>query len=218
MLPMDRPGPPGTDRRLGLLLAFVLVSFALNSLITRKVVTDGLLDAAMTSTIRFIAGAVALVAFTVLRGERVVVGRVNLLPALWLALYAVCISFGYRYIGAAPGTFVFYATVLVTLVAHDMLGGARVPVRRPVGAVVALAGVAYPVVMGVVTTSMAYVAWYAAQRSMSATAAGTAQLGVPVLTAAGAVLLLGESLSPALFAAAALVGSGMWLARSPRGG
>ena len=37
-----------------------------------------------------------------------------------------------------------------------------------------------------------------------------------ILTAAGAVALLGEPLSAALFVAAALVAAGMWLARPAR--
>lgn len=42
---------------------------------------------------------------------------------------------------------------------------------------------------------------------------------IPVLTTAGAVLLLGEDLSVTLLAAAVLVGAGMWLGRpaSPGG-
>ncbi len=36
---------------------------------------------------------------------------------------------------------------------------------------------------------------------------------IPILTAAGAVALLGEPLTAALLGAAALVAAGMWLAR-----
>ena len=41
------------------------------------------------------------------------------MPALWLGVYAVCISYGYRLIGAAAGTLVFYGAVLVTLIGYD---------------------------------------------------------------------------------------------------
>ncbi len=123
------------------LLPFVLVSFAANSLVTRYVVAGGLLDAGLLSAVRFVAGAVALVALALLRRERLSVGRANLLPALWLGIYAVCISYGYQHIGAAAGTFVFYATVLVTLTAYDLATHTRVPRRRALGALVSLAGV-----------------------------------------------------------------------------
>lgn len=279
--------PTVTPRR-GLLLPFVLVSFAANSLITRHVVQADLLDAGLLTAVRFVAGAVALLVLTRALGERLQVGRANLWPALWLGLYAVCISYGYQHIGAAAGTFVFYATVLLTLVGVDIAQGARVPARRLAGAAVALGGVgvlasgsvatvtglgvvllaatgaawglytaagrtsadprvattghfavlgvallvpaallltpvaearvtgvglAWAVVMGAGTTAFAYVAWYACQRSLSATAAGTVQLVIPVLTALGAVLLLREELSWRLGVAALLVAAGMGLGR-----
>src|SRR5207237_9398725 len=50
--------------------------------------------------------------------------------------------YGYQHIGAAAGTFVFYAAGLLTLVGHDLLGGVAVPRHRAVGAAVSLAGIA----------------------------------------------------------------------------
>jgi drug/metabolite transporter (DMT)-like permease len=124
-----------------LLLPFVLVSFAANSLVTRFVVEDDLLDAGLLTGVRFLAGALALAVLSGVLRERPVVGRGNAVPALWLGAYAVCISYGYQHIGAAAGTFVFYAAVLLTLVLVDRRAGAPLPVRRAVGAVVALAGI-----------------------------------------------------------------------------
>jgi len=171
-------------RKPALLLPFVVVSFAANSLITRFVVARGLLDAGLLGATRF-AGAVVLAAVALARGERTLVRRAHLVPALWLGVYAVCISYGYLFIGAAPGTVVFYCAVLVTLIGYDRFTGVAVAPRRLVGTAVALAGVAVR----------------------------TVQLVIPVLTAAGAVALLGEPLSVALFVAAGLVAAGMWLAR-----
>ncbi len=275
--------------RIGLLLPFVLVAFAANSLITRYVAAEHLLDAGLLSAVRFLAGAVALVAVALARRERLVVGRPNLRPALWLGIYAICISYGYRHIGAAAGTFVFYASVLLTLVANDLARRLPVPRRRGLGAAVSLAGIGVlasgsvgtvtlpgivllvatgvawglytaagrtsadprvattghfvvlaavlvlpaaagvaaglhttalgitlATVMGVGTTAFAYVAWYACQRSLSGTTAGSVQLIIPVLTTVGAVLLLGEPLTAGLLVAAVLVGSGMWLGRPAR--
>ena len=248
---------------------------------------NGLFDAGLLSAVRFISGAVALLSIALVRREPLAVGRANLLPALWLGVYAVCISYGYRHIGAAAGTFVFYASVLLTLVAHDVIGGTGIPRTRGIGAAVSVGGIAvlaggsadsvtvlgmvllaatgvawglytaagrtaadprtattghfvvlaavllvptvvggaaglhtsatglaWAVGMGVSTTAVAYVAWYACQRSISATTAGSVQLVIPVLTAVGAVLLLGERLSLTLVVAAVLVGVGMWLGRA----
>lgn len=285
---MNRSGPPSLG--LPILLPFVLVSFAVNSLITRYVVQRQLLDAGLLTAVRFVSGAVALLALAAVLRERPRVGRPNLVPALWLGVYAVCISYGYLFIGAAAGTFVFYASVLLTLLATDLARGVSVPWRRLAGAGVALAGlavlatqasgavtplgvvllsatgvawglytaagrsaadprvattghfvvlagvlvlpmvvllftpavrvvvtgggVAWGAVMGAGTTAFAYIAWYACQRALSATSAGTVQLVIPVLTAVGAVLLLGERITPGLAVAAVLVGAGMWLART----
>ena len=267
-----------------LLLPFVMASFAANSLITRHVVGEHQLDAGLLTSIRFLAGAAALSLLAVVVGERPAVRRANARPALWLGIYAVCISYGYQHIGAAAGTFVFYATVQATLALHDVTRRNPVPATRLVGALVALAGlavlasssvrtvtplgvlllaatgaawglytaagrgvpdprvastgnflalaavllvptavlagsgvtvtgrgVAWAVVMGAGTTAFAYVAWYACQRTLSAMAAGTVQLVIPVLTAIGAVLLLGEILTVQLAVAGALVAGGMWL-------
>ena len=270
-----------------LLLPLVLVAFSANSLITRHVVGEDLLDAGLLSGMRFLAGALALVLLVLARSERLDVGRRHLVPALWLGVYALCISYGYRYVGAAAGTFVFYAAVLVTLVVVDRRSGQPVPPRRVAGALVGLAGigvlasergeqvqplgvlllavtgtawglytaagrgagdprtattgafvvlgavlllptaagaaaglrltaegVGWAVLMGAGTTAFAYVAWYACQRSLSASQAGLVQLAIPVLTTAGAVLLLDEPLSARLLVAAVLVGAGMVLGRA----
>jgi len=274
-------------RSTGVLLPLVLVAFAANSLITRHVVGQDLLDAGLLSGVRFVAGAAALLGLSLARSERPVVGRANLLPALWLGVYAVCISYGYLHIGAAAGTFVFYASVLLTLVAGDLVRRTSLPAARLAGAVVSLLGIgvlasgstgtvtvlgvvllaatgvawglytaagratvdprvattghflvlaavllvptvvgagaglrvtgsglAWAAGMGAGTTAFAYVAWYACQRSLSGAAAGTVQLVIPVITAIGAVVLLGEVLSPRLLLAAVLVLGGMWLGRT----
>lgn len=146
----SRPGPaPGGTvptlgpGRLPLLLTFVLLAFAANSLITRHAVAAGLADPGLLTGIRVLSGAAALLAVALLRGERLVrPDRRTALPALALGVYAVCISYGYLLIGAAAGTFVFYAAVMVTLVGSDLVRRTPVPPRRRVGAVVSLLGIA----------------------------------------------------------------------------
>jgi drug/metabolite transporter (DMT)-like permease len=81
------------------------------------------------------------------------------------------------------------------------------------GALLALAS-------GGVASGLFYAIWYAALRGLSATAAAVVQLSVPVLAAAGGVLLLGERLTVRLVIASALVLGGIALAarRPPRSG
>jgi drug/metabolite transporter (DMT)-like permease len=108
----------------------------------------------------------------------------------------------------------------VATTANFVLVAAVVALPATIGVVAGLRvttiGLAWAAAMGAVTTALAYVAWYICQRSMSATVAGSSQLVIPILTAAGAVLLLGEELSARLLVAAVLVAGGLWLGRPDR--
>lgn len=57
------------------------------------------------------------------------------------------------------------------------------------------AGVFYAVLSGALASGAGYVIWYTALSGLKAASAATVQLSVPVLTAAGGILLLGEPLS-----------------------
>jgi drug/metabolite transporter (DMT)-like permease len=58
-----------------------------------------------------------------------------------------------------------------------------------------LAGVIYAMISGAVTSGLGYVIWYSVLPSLKAASAATVQLSVPVLAAAGGILLLGEPLT-----------------------
>jgi drug/metabolite transporter (DMT)-like permease len=57
------------------------------------------------------------------------------------------------------------------------------------------AGIFYAVVSGGITSGLGYVIWYSALSGLKATSAATVQLSVPVLAAAGGILLLGEPIT-----------------------
>jgi drug/metabolite transporter (DMT)-like permease len=202
-----------TTTRVELLLPFVLVSFAANSLITRHVVQQDLLDAGLLTGVRFISGAAALLLLSLSLRERPGVGRANVLPALWLGVYAVCISYGYQHIGAAAGTFVFYATVLLTLVATDLVRRIAVPRRRLVGAVVALAGLAVLASGSVSTVTPLGVVLLAATGAAWGlyTAAGRTDADPRVATTGHFLMLAAVLLVPsgALLASARVTGVGL---------
>jgi drug/metabolite transporter (DMT)-like permease len=87
------------------------------------------------------------------------------------------------------------------------------------GAVVAGArGVVLALVSGGVTSGLGYVLWYRALPRLSVTQAAVAQVGVPVIAAAGGVALLGEPLTLRLLVAGAAVlgGIGLLLVRRRR--
>ena len=56
-------------------------------------------------------------------------------------------------------------------------------------------GVTYAIISGAITSGLGYILWYAALPSLKAASAASVQLSVPVLAAAGGILLLGEPLT-----------------------
>ncbi len=72
-------------------------------------------------------------------------------------------------------------------------------------------GAAYAIASGALTSGVGYAIWYAALPDLGATRAATVQLSVPILTAFGGVLMLGETASPRLALAAAAILGGIAL-------
>jgi drug/metabolite transporter (DMT)-like permease len=92
------------------------------------------------------------------------------------------------------------------------LGLAMLPLAR-----IDTAGVAYAVASGALTSAVGYIIWYTALRGLAATSAATVQLSVPVVTAAGGVLLLHEALTLRLvLASIAILGGIAIVIRPPR--
>jgi drug/metabolite transporter (DMT)-like permease len=77
-------------------------------------------------------------------------------------------------------------------------------------------GLALAALSGGITSGLGYAIWYAALPGLRPLVAGLAQFAVPLLAAAGGVLLLGEAVTPRLVAAAALIVGGLGLALSAR--
>lgn len=68
-------------------------------------------------------------------------------------------------------------------------------------------GSLYAILSGALASGAGYAIWYTALRGLTATTAATIQLSVPVITAAGGILLLGESLTlHLLFTSIAILG------------
>ncbi|BAO86534.1 DMT family transporter [Caballeronia cordobensis] len=73
------------------------------------------------------------------------------------------------------------------------------------------AGFAYAAASGALTSGLGYVIWYAALKGLKPAIAATVQLSVPVITAAGGVLLLGETLGARLVASSVAILGGIAL-------
>ena len=78
------------------------------------------------------------------------------------------------------------------------------------------AGIALALVSGAITSGLGYAIWYRALPGLTVTQAAVAQLSVPVIAAAGAVLTLGETVSARLVFAGIFVLSGVGLVLSAR--
>jgi drug/metabolite transporter (DMT)-like permease len=102
---------------------------------------------------------------------------------------------------AANARSFLWSSLLAALLALA-LPGARPPSPR---------GLALALISGGLTSGLGYVVWYRAVRRLSVTQAAAAQLGVPVIAALGAALLLHERLSARFVAASAAVLGGVAL-------
>jgi drug/metabolite transporter (DMT)-like permease len=72
-------------------------------------------------------------------------------------------------------------------------------------------GIDYAVISGAITSGLGYVIWYSALPGLKAAGAATVQLSVPVLTATGGILLLGEPITFRYFVASIAVLGGIAL-------
>ncbi|ESJ07527.1 membrane protein [Cupriavidus sp. HPC(L)] len=73
-------------------------------------------------------------------------------------------------------------------------------------------GMLYAVLSGAIASALGYAIWYVALRGLTVTTAGLVQLSVPVIAAAGGVLLLGEAVTWRLVVASVAVLGGVGLA------
>jgi drug/metabolite transporter (DMT)-like permease len=72
-------------------------------------------------------------------------------------------------------------------------------------------GLIYAVASGAVASGLGYAIWYTALRSLSPTTAASIQLTVPAIAAVGAVVFLGESVTPRLFVTSVVILGGVAL-------
>ncbi|HKC66107.1 MAG TPA: DMT family transporter [Pyrinomonadaceae bacterium] len=77
-------------------------------------------------------------------------------------------------------------------------------------------GIIFAVLSGAITSGLGYVIWYAALKGLTATRAAMVQLAVPILAAAGGVMILSEKISLRLLLSAVLVLGGVGLALMSR--
>ncbi|MFQ5735178.1 MAG: EamA family transporter, partial [Planctomycetaceae bacterium] len=81
---------------------------------------------------------------------------------------------------------------------------------------VSLRGMVLAVACGAITSGLGYAVWYAALKGLTATRAATVQLAIPLLAAAGGLMILREPISRELVISAGLILGGIGLAIAVR--
>jgi drug/metabolite transporter (DMT)-like permease len=130
--------------RLFLLVALTMLAFAGNSVLNRWAVGPGHIGAVEFASLRLMAGAVVLAALVLWHRQGLAwPGRQGRLPGvLGLSAYLLGFSLAYRGLDAGTGALVLFGMVQVTMFAGALWSRETVPLRRWVGAGVALVGLA----------------------------------------------------------------------------
>ena len=269
--------PAPTAARTAALTAVAMTAFAANSLLCRKALGAGLIDAASFAALRTIAGAMTLAIILAFRGEIGLAVKTDWRAAAMLFTYMVFFSFAYLSLSVATGALILFGAVQLTMFAAAVRAGEPFSTLSWVGLALAVAGLVYlvspglsapdpvgallmavagaawglysllgrsagnplvatggafisalPAVLavtlvsevvsgmhitdrgaslaiasGAIASGLGYVIWYAALRGLTAARAATVQLSVPVITAFGGVMFLGEDITARLLIASA---------------
>ena len=149
-----------------LFTAFALTAFAFNSILCRMALGQGEIDAAGFTSVRVLAGAVALFLISFIYGRSKVGESVRLesdvtplltrgllqygswASAFCLFAYAICFSFAYLGLTAGTGALILFGSVQMTMIAASVVRGERPGVWELCGVAVAFGGLIYLVLPG----------------------------------------------------------------------
>jgi len=141
MLPRLEPA------RIFILTSLAMIAFAANSLFCRLALRRGTIDAATFSSIRIIAGAIALwLIVTVRKSTANKSGSWRSAAALFA--YVAAFSFAYNSLTAGTGALLLFAAVQSTMVIWGLIKGERLSVRQWFGFLLASAGLVWLVLPG----------------------------------------------------------------------
>ncbi len=130
--------------RLFLLTSVTMIAFAANSVLNRMAIAEGAIDAVSFGIIRLVSGAVMLaVLCLVLRGGLRFGGAGRIAGVASLLLYLYGFSTAYRGLDAGLGALILFGVVQITMFAGGLIKAEPMPVRRWIGAALALGGLAW---------------------------------------------------------------------------
>jgi drug/metabolite transporter (DMT)-like permease len=139
--------------RVFLLTLGAVVCFAANSLLCRLALRQGRIDAASFTSIRIVAGAVALWLILGWRGQSVRKGG-SWISALALFMYAAAFSFAYLSLPAGTGALLLFVAVQATMIAWGLRKGEQFHIRQWIGLTLALAGLVLLLLPGFASPSI----------------------------------------------------------------
>jgi drug/metabolite transporter (DMT)-like permease len=153
-------------KKIFLLTLLAMIAFAGNSLLCRFALKHTNIDATSFTSIRLIAGAVALWLIVRIRdGKNDAAG--NWFSAFALFVYAAAFSFSYVNLSAAAGALLLFGAVQATMISYGLWTGERFSLRQMAGLIIAcsglvgllLPGLSAPPMIGSVLMIVAGIAW-----------------------------------------------------------
>ena len=160
-----RVGPSAL--RIAALTAVAMVAFAANSLLCRLALDRGAIDAASFSSIRLLAGAVALAVILQLRRGEPARAVADWWAAAMLFTYVAMFSFAYLSLSAGTGALILFGAVQLTMFGVGLYSGERFRASAWFGLALAAGGLVYlvspglaaPPLAGAAMMTVAGIAW-----------------------------------------------------------
>ena len=126
-----------------------MIAFAANSVLNRMALAEGAIDPAGFALIRVVSGAVALAVMVWARDHKIQISTTGKFwsgrfwQVIGLTAYVMAFSLAYLRLDAGVGALILFGGVQVTMFAAAFMQGEQIPRRRAIGAVFAMAGLAY---------------------------------------------------------------------------
>jgi drug/metabolite transporter (DMT)-like permease len=155
-----------SHKKIFILTLLAMIAFAGNSLLCRFALKHTSIDAASFTSIRLIAGAIAL--WLIVRARNSVNDASGSWPSAFaLFAYTTAFSFSYVSLSAATGALLLFGTVQATMISYGLWSGERFSLRQMIGLIVAcsgligllLPGLSSPPLIGSMLMVAAGIAW-----------------------------------------------------------
>lgn len=141
---MTAPAPVGAPVRLFLLTALTMCAFAANSVLNRLAIAGDRIGPFDFAALRLASGALALWLMVGLSGRKIDwSAHRRLVGGGALLVYMLGFSWAYLDLAAGTGALLLFGGVQITMFAGAMAAGDRVPVRRWLGAGLAMSGLVW---------------------------------------------------------------------------